>query len=90
MAGEKLPLLVIGKSKSPSCFEGVHSLPLEYIVNRTALMTGDIFQDYLTKWNSELSRAHRTVLLIIDNCAAHPPGLSLSNTVVKFLPPNTT
>ena len=55
MAGKKPPLLVIGKSKSPSCFEGVRSLILEYTVNRTALMMGDIFQDYLTKWNSELS-----------------------------------
>ena len=78
MAGEKLPLLVIGKSKSPRCFKGVRSLPLEYTANRTAWMTGNIFQDYLTKWNSKLSRAHCTVLLIIDNCAAHPPGLSLS------------
>ena len=48
MAGEKLPLLVIGKSKSPRCFKGVRSLPLEYTANRTTWMTGDIFQDYLT------------------------------------------
>ena len=33
MAGEKLPLLIIGKSKSPRCFRGVKSLPLEYTAN---------------------------------------------------------
>ena len=90
MTGEKLPLLVIGKAKNPRCFKGVRNLPLEYTANRNAWMTGDIFKDYLKKWNSKLSKAHRTVLLIIDNCPAHPPRLSLSNIVMKFLPPNTT
>ena len=65
-------------------------VPLEYTTNRNAWMTGDIFEDYLKKWNSKLSKAHRTVLLIIDNCPAHPPHLSLSHIVMKFLPPNTT
>ena len=90
MVGEKLPLLVIGKVKSPRCFKGVRNLPLEYTANRNAWMTGDIFEDYLKKWNSKLCKACRSVLVIVDNCTAHPPCLSLSNIVVKFLPPNTT
>ena len=90
MVGEKLPLLVIGKAKSPRCFKGVRNLPLEYTANRNAWMTGDIFEDYLKKWNSKLHKAHRSVLVIVDNCTAHPPCLSLSNIVLKFLPPNTT
>ncbi|KAI6651233.1 Tigger transposable element-derived protein 6-like [Oopsacas minuta] len=44
MASEKLPLLVIGKSKSPRCFAGIRSLPLDYISNAKAWMTGNFFQ----------------------------------------------
>ena len=84
MVGEKLPLLVIGKAKSPRCFKGVRNLPLEYTANRNAWMTGDIIEDYLKKWNSKRCKARRSVRVIVDNCTAHPPCLSLSNIVVKF------
>ena len=90
MAGEKLPLLVIGKSKSPSCFAGIRSLPLDYISNAKAWMTGNFFQEWLEKWNRKIVSTKRSVLLIIDNCPAHPRNLELSNISIKFLPPNTT
>ena len=50
MSGEKLPLLIIGKSKSPRCFSGIKSLPLEYKANAKAWMTGEIFREWLQKW----------------------------------------
>ena len=56
MAGEKGPMLVIGKSKSPRCFAGVKNLPLTYLGNSKAWMTAQIFEDYLTKWNQKLAR----------------------------------
>ena len=87
MAGEKVPLLVIGKSKS-RCFADVKNLPLTYIGNSKAWMTSDIFKDYLQKWNGKLVRQNHHILLI-DNCRAHP-HLSLTNISLKFLPPNTT
>ena len=43
MAEEKLPLTCHGKSKSPQCFTGIRSLPLEYSANAKAWMTGDLF-----------------------------------------------
>ena len=55
MAGEKLPLLVIGKLKSPHCFSGVRSLALEYNANAKAWMTGDSFGQWLDKWNGKLA-----------------------------------
>ena len=90
MDGEKLPLLVIGKSKSPRCFSGVKSLPLEYSANPKAWMNGDLFHQWLQKWNRKLSGKNRHVLLVIDNCPAHPHDLQLTNITIKFLPPNTT
>jgi transposase len=43
---EKLPLLMIGKSRKPRCFKGVKSLPLDYTANNKAWMTGSIFENY--------------------------------------------
>ena len=89
MAGEKGPMLVIGKSKTPRCFAGVKSLPLPYQGNSKAWMTADIFEDYLKKWNWRLAQQNGHILLVVDNCRAHP-HLVLSNITLKFLPPNTT
>ena len=89
-ASKKLPLLVIGKSKSPRCFTGIRSLPLDYISNAKAWMMGNFFQKWLEKWYRKIVSTKRSVLLIIDNCPAHPRNLELSNISIKFLPPNTT
>ena len=92
MTGEKLPLLVIGKSKSPRCFAGVRSLPLQYTANTKAWMTSEIFTSHLEKWNRKLHAKNHHVLLILDNCPAHPHTLcnQFSNITLQFLPPNTT
>ena len=90
MMGEKLPLVVVGKSKSPKCFKGIRSVPLDYFANTKAWMTGDLFEDIVKKWNRQFSKEKRNILLIIDNCPAHPRHLSFSNITIKFLPPNTT
>ena len=34
--------------------------------------------------------AGRRILLFVDNCAAHPQDVELTNIEVVFLPPNTT
>ena len=90
MAGEKLPLLVTGRSKSPRCFAGVKNLPVAYEANAKAWMTGDLFRKWLQTWNNKLVLKSRNVLLIVDNCPAHPKDVDLTNITVKFLPPNTT
>lgn len=40
---EKLPLLVIGKSKNPRCFKNA-TIPLDYMANTKAWMTGNILR----------------------------------------------
>ena len=92
MTGEhKMELLVIGKSAKPRCFKGVSmsSLPVQYHANKKAWMTSFIFSNWIINWNDELKKNNRKILLLVDNCSAHPQ-LDLSNIELKFLPPNTT
>jgi hypothetical protein len=53
-------------------------------------MTSDIFQQYVSKWNNELRRKNGKILLLVDNCPAHPHIQDLSNIKLMFLPPNAT
>ena len=87
---EKLPLLVIGKSKSPRCFKYVRSLPVEYTSSKKAWMNSQIFESWLRKLNRHFQQQKHSVPLIIDNCPVHPVVDNLSNIKVVFLPPNTT
>lgn len=80
---EKLPLLVIGKSKKPRCFKGIKALPTAYEANKKAWITSELF----TAWLKQ--RQKRKVAMIVDNCPAHPKVKDLKATLF-FLPPNTT
>jgi len=40
---DKLPMFVIGKLQNPRCFKNVKSLPTEYVANKKAWMTSEIF-----------------------------------------------
>lgn len=90
-SGEKLKLLVIGKSKNPRSFNGYHhtSLRVTYEANKKAWMTGQIFESWLKKVNQQMRVQNRKILLFMDNCGAHP-HLTLSNVKLVFFPPNTT
>ena len=87
---EKLPLLVIGKSKNPRCFKSVHSLPVDYTASKKAWMNSEIFMNWLQKMNRRFVQQSRNVLFIVDNCPAHPVVDNLSNMKVVFSPPNAT
>ena len=50
--GEKLPLLVIGKTKNLRCFKNVKSLPCMYKVHEKSWMNSQIF----TEWIKQLGR----------------------------------
>ncbi|CAG9566413.1 unnamed protein product [Danaus chrysippus] len=90
MEGEKRKLLVIGKAKKPRCFKNVKTLPVDYEANKKAWMTSEIFEKVLRKWDSELRRHNKKIILFIDNCPAHPHIQKLTNIKLAFLPPNTT
>ncbi|XP_033730921.1 tigger transposable element-derived protein 4-like [Pecten maximus] len=86
---EKLPLFIIGKSIKPRCFKNVSSLPTEYTANKKAWMTSDIFTDWIRKSDRKFAR-HRRIVMVIDNCPAHPVIKDLRAIKLIFLPPNTT
>ncbi|XP_050297254.1 tigger transposable element-derived protein 4-like [Anthonomus grandis grandis] len=87
---EKCKLLVIGKYERPRCMKNIKNLPVIYKSNRRAWMTSDIFINYLKEWDEKLRRQKRKILLLVDNCAAHPKNVDLTNIRLEFLPPNCT
>lgn len=87
---DKLPLLIIGKSKRPRCFKGVKTLPVDYANNTKAWMTKILFKDWLKKVDKQMKINRKKILLFIDNCAAHTDLPTLANVKVMFLPANTT
>ncbi len=90
MNGEKVPLLVIGKSANPRCFKSA-SLPLMYRNQSNAWMDCDLFNEYLTKLDNKLVIKEKNILMFIDNCAAHPKEYpKLKNIKVRFFPSNVT
>ncbi|XP_046976413.1 tigger transposable element-derived protein 6-like [Vanessa cardui] len=87
---DKLPLLIIGKSKRPRCFKGVKTLPVDYANNTKTWMTKILFKDWLKKVDKQMKINRKKILLFIDNCAAHTDLPTLANVKVMFLPANTT
>ncbi|KAG5880840.1 hypothetical protein JTB14_027621 [Gonioctena quinquepunctata] len=87
---EKNKLLVIGKSQKPRCFKSVKSLPVDYANNRKAWMTSGLFEKWLRDWDRDLVKKKKKILLLVDNCPAHPEVTDLKSITLALLPPNTT
>lgn len=87
---EKKKLLVIGKAKQPRCFKNVKSLPVDYESNSKAWMTSVLFEKLIRQWDNKIFRQKKKMLLLVDNCPAHPNLENLKAIKLVFLPPNTT
>jgi hypothetical protein len=87
---DKMELLVIGKFQNPRCFKNVKKLPVQYLANKKAWMTSEIFLNWLHKLDRKFEREGRRILMLVDNCPAHPKIENLKAVTLKFLPPNTT
>ena len=83
---DKRKLLVIGKSTKPQCFRGIRmeSLPVQYYANKNTWMASGVFKKWLMSWDMELQCKERKILLLVDNCAAHPHLDSLKNIKLEF------
>ncbi|XP_063595645.1 tigger transposable element-derived protein 4-like [Penaeus indicus] len=88
--GEKMPMFVIGKSKSARCFKNIKHLPTQYISQKKSWMSSEIFEEWVRKVDRKFRVDGRKIALIIDNCPAHPTLSNLTNVQLVFLPPNTT
>ena len=87
---DKRRLLAIGRFEKPRCFSGVKQLPVLYTANKKSWMTSAVFEDYVKKLDVEMTREKRKILLVVDNCPAHPVVENLQSVRLIFLPPNTT
>ncbi|XP_060569621.1 tigger transposable element-derived protein 4-like [Ruditapes philippinarum] len=65
-------------------------MPIEYDANKKAWVTSEIFTNWVKKFDRRISAQSRRVLLIVDNCPAHPDITGLRSVKLIFLPPNTT
>lgn len=86
---DKLKPLIIGKSANPRCFRGIN-VPLPYKSNSKAWMTGEVWTWWVRSLDAIMRMRGRKILLIIDNCPAHPKVDNLSNMEIAYLPANTT
>ena len=95
-AGEKEPLIVIGKRKTPRCFRKLRdqSRPAGcyYFANSKAWMQSELMIRILQTLNTRMKNAGRNIILFLDNAPCHPRELIImfSNIKVAFLPKNTT
>ena len=88
--GQKLPMFIIGKAKKPRCFKNLKHLPCRYRGQKKSWMDSDLFEDWVREQAKTFERQNRKVLLIVDNCPAHPKIGGLKAIELCFLPPNTT
>ena len=61
-----------------------------YDFNKKAWMTATIFTSWVRKFDAEMVRQKRKVILFLDNCSAHPTVADLRAVRLQFLPANTT
>lgn len=88
---DKLKPWVIGKFQNPRCLKNICLLPCHYRSNRSAWMTCSLFEEFLRYFDNKMGSQCRSVLLFLDNCAAHPRDPSfLRNVKPVFFPANTT
>ena len=78
---DKCKLLVIGKILRPCCFKNVNvdNLPVTYRANKKVWMNSQIFTEWLAAWDSYLTKVNLKILLLLDNCTAHPHVSTLKN-----------
>ena len=98
-----MPLLFIGKAKSPRCFKGINqsTLPVIYRNQRNAWMDTEIFSWLFHKQFVPFVRAtlsdmglEEKAILFLDNCSAHTDAEDLNSIdgkiTSRFFRPSVT
>ncbi|NXP10479.1 TIGD4 protein, partial [Thinocorus orbignyianus] len=87
---EKLPLLVIGKNKSPCSLIDVKSLPVDYEANDMAWMTSEVFEQWINKLDDRFQAQQRQVVILVDSLPAHTEVENLKSVKLVFSPPDSS
>nr|XP_056711023.1 tigger transposable element-derived protein 4 [Euleptes europaea] len=85
-ASERLPLLIIGKNKTPPYFQGVKSLPVEYQANAMACITLEVFEQWVCKLDKRFQAQERQVVIFVDPFPVHPEVKDLKSIRLVFFP----
>ena len=88
--GEKIPMFYIGKSANRGCFKHFRNPTCRYRSQKKAWMDGTLFEEWLHKFDRKFEMQGRKVVMIVDNCPAHPEFSGLKAINLQFLQPNTT
>lgn len=95
---DKLPLVMIGKSQKPRCFNKVNpsSIPLHYLSQRKAWMTAALFIQIFTNiWVPHIKKSLKKrglpqrAVVLFDNATSHEK-IEIDGIKALFLPKNTT
>ena len=91
--GEKMKLLMIGKSVRPRCLRGVDldMMSISYKAKNSSWMNGNIFW-WMNQFETIMFQAGRKVLLFMDKASVHNSVelIQLRAVKVVFFPKNTT
>ncbi|KAK3925700.1 Tigger transposable element-derived protein 4 [Frankliniella fusca] len=87
---DKLVPFVLGKSRKPRCSANIRTLPWDYASQVNSWMTTEECTRWLDKPNNKIRIQKRNIVLLFDNCPAHPAHVQLSDVKLVFLPKNTT
>jgi len=90
---EKLPIAIIGKSKTPLCFRGAgRTPPVPYFDQPNAWMDATRFQQRFDRVfvPGTVEGRPRRVALIMDNASSHGSEVCHPQVEFIFLPPNST
>ncbi|NXE18629.1 TIGD4 protein, partial [Ardeotis kori] len=87
---EKLPLLIIGKNKSPCTFKDVKLLPVDYEANDMAWMTSGVFEQWVHKLDDRFQAQQRPVVILVDSLPAHTEVKNLKSVKLVFSPPDSS
>ena len=81
----------IGKSKKNRCFRHIKHLPCRYRSLKKSSMGSILFEEWVRhELDRRFTKEGRKIVLLADNCPAHPSIDNLVSTELIFLPPNTT
>jgi len=87
---EKLPILIIWKSRMPHAFNGVIPSSAKWFWNSKAWITSSIFDNFLMSWNEKLKTTNHCIHLLLDNAPCHTIDvLAYVNVKLIFLLSNT-
>ena len=86
--GEKIPMFYIGKSANRGCFKHFRNPTCRYRSQKKAWMDGTLFEEWLHELHRKFEMLGRKVVMIVDNCPAHPEVLGPKAVNLQFLPPN--